>query len=51
MEPTREHPADQPPSAPAPQPRQIDLLTLALAVFFLSLIAIVAALLILPAVF
>jgi hypothetical protein len=44
MEPNGEQPSDQP-------PRQVDLLTLGLAVFFVSLIAIVAALLILPAVF
>jgi hypothetical protein len=51
MQPTREQPSDQPPGAPEPAPRQVDLLTLGLAVFFVSLIAIVAALLILPAIF
>lgn len=54
MQPTREQPSDQPPNtpdAPKPAPRQVDLLTLGLAVFFVSLIGIVAALLILPAIF
>lgn len=51
MEPTREQPSDQPPDTPDGAPRQIDLLTLGLAVFFLALIAVVAALLILPAIF
>ncbi len=51
MQPTGEQPTNQPPDAPDGAPRQVDLLTLGLAVFFVALIAIVAALLIVPAIF
>ena len=46
-----ERPAERPADEPAEPADALDLTTIGLAVFFVSLIVVVAALLILPAVF